>query len=189
MESSALITCPSCGHQKASGAFNNRSLRIHGPCRECRAEDNKKFKASKEGYFRHLIRNLANARKKARRTPHSTSLFVRDLVDIWDSQGGKCAITGIGMTHGPDTEVPGRSAVIDLIDPTKEISKSNVRLVCRKVKRMKGSDDVESFRTFCALVANLPDEFEFDTVDMEDDVEAGGASTRPRWADEVELPV
>eukprot|EP00899_Mesostigma_viride_P014809 jgi/Mesvir1/23329/Mv21025-RA.1 len=193
MESAALIACPSCGRQKAPEGFNNRSLRIHGPCRECRAEDNRKFKASKEGYFRHLIRNLASARKKARRSPQSASLFVRDLVDIWDAQGGKCAITGIGMTHGPDAEVPGRSAVIDLIDPGLAISKSNVRLVCRKVKRMKGSDDVESFRTFCALVAKVPEDndvdFEFDTADMTDDVEEGEASTRPRWADEEELPV
>eukprot|EP00899_Mesostigma_viride_P002138 jgi/Mesvir1/11925/Mv00262-RA.1 len=88
MESSALITCPSCGKQKAPEGFNNRSLRLHGPCRECRAEDNKKFKASKEGYFRHLIRNLATARKKsARKTSLSISLFVRDLVEIWEPKG------------------------------------------------------------------------------------------------------
>eukprot|EP00899_Mesostigma_viride_P028813 jgi/Mesvir1/9116/Mv21608-RA.1 len=197
MESSALITCPSCGKQKAPEGFNNRSLRLHGPCRECRAEDNKKFKASKEGYFRHLIRNLATARKKsARKTSLSISLFVRDLVEIWETQGGKCAITGINMTHGPDAEVPGRSAVIDVIDPSREISRSNVRLVCRKVKRMKGNDDVESFRNFCALVAKASDDaaldgtdFEFDTADMEDDVEEPGASTRQRWADEEEETV
>eukprot|EP00899_Mesostigma_viride_P024962 jgi/Mesvir1/5650/Mv15668-RA.1 len=96
--------CPSCSVRKPVAEFHPRSVRTGGPCRACRAEENRKFRASREGYFRHLVRNLSAATKKHRYKVQGprVQLYVRDLVKIWDKQDGRCALSGVKMSYDSD---------------------------------------------------------------------------------------
>eukprot|EP00899_Mesostigma_viride_P024965 jgi/Mesvir1/5653/Mv15671-RA.1 len=184
--------CPSCSVRKPVAEFHPRSVRTGGPCRACRAEENRKFRASREGYFRHLVRNLSAATKKHRYKVQGprVQLYVRDLVEIWDKQDGRCALSGVKMSYDSDMG-PALShalaAVIDVIRPGDDVVKDNVRLVCRRIKRMKGPDDPDSFRTFCAMVARKAGNAETDVAEEtsppDDVMKECDVVPRQSWAD------
>ena len=83
--------------------------------------------ASQEGFFKQLIRT------NSKRNGLTTEL----LIEIFERQQGRCAISGIEMT-----KVVGQGHVltnvsIDRIDSAKEYLPGNVQLVCHIVNLMK----------------------------------------------------
>eukprot|EP00899_Mesostigma_viride_P006025 jgi/Mesvir1/15423/Mv06607-RA.1 len=180
------LVCRLCGDSSAAKPLDWKSL-----CKACRKAEGKKFKASKEGYFRNQVHSLHKTNRRSGR--RQVSLTARDLAEIWDQQGGLCAITALEMTHAPDSGPgpAGRSATVDLIDPKAGVVKGNVRLVCRRVKRMKGNDDVDSFLDFCALIgdrsaAPSTSAVKADTADENDtnmSVDRVGSAAHTSWAD------
>eukprot|EP00899_Mesostigma_viride_P001755 jgi/Mesvir1/11580/Mv04342-RA.1 len=120
-----------------------------------------------------------------------------DLIQKWDDQNGKCAITGISMIHEYDKQ--GRrmpcSAAMDLIDPSLGFCAQNVRLVCSFVHDMKGSLPLTVFVEYCKLVTDnaaavkadaverhVSTETETDDVDEDDDLPV---AKEARWSDQV----
>eukprot|EP00899_Mesostigma_viride_P000406 jgi/Mesvir1/10366/Mv10566-RA.1 len=178
--------CRVCGVDTAAKPLDWKSL-----CKACRKAESKKFKASKEGYFRNHLHSLHKTSRRSGR--RKVSLTARELTEMWDRQGGLCAITALQMTHAPDSGSgpAGRSATVDLIDPKADVSKENVRLVCRRVKRMKGNEDLDSFVDFCAIVGERPvapasGAVQNDTTDGNDtimSVDRVGSSAHTSWAD------
>eukprot|EP00899_Mesostigma_viride_P001697 jgi/Mesvir1/11528/Mv16747-RA.1 len=50
-----------------------------------------------EGYFRHQLKSISNARGHGR--GKKVSLTVKELADMWKRQGGRCRLTGLAMSH------------------------------------------------------------------------------------------
>eukprot|EP00899_Mesostigma_viride_P021992 jgi/Mesvir1/29795/Mv19491-RA.1 len=99
------LVCRLCGDSSAAKPLDWKSL-----CKACRKAEGKKFKASKEGYFRNQVHSLHKTNRRSGR--RQVSLTARDLAEIWDQQGGLCAITALEMTHAPDSG-PGPRAIRD----------------------------------------------------------------------------
>lgn len=79
-----------------------------------------------------------------RRRPSENMVTVDDLMEMFEVQRGRCAVSGIGMTwaNGTGRRSP-TSMSLDRIDGNLGYEKSNVRLVCWQVNLFKNewSDD------------------------------------------------
>lgn len=87
----------------------------------------------------------------------SCSLTVRDLVNQWHRQRGKCAFTGIAMSH-TYIEVYGTrrmftNASVDRIDSQRGYLKDNIQLICQRINFMKANLPDPLFFWACARVA------------------------------------
>lgn len=91
---------------------------------------------------------LKNPDGRAKRTQtrpelHHFSLTAEFLHKLWDTQHGKCAITGMPMAHRFNDL---KSVSIDRIESDKGYVESNVQLVCRWVNLAKGRFSDEEIR-------------------------------------------
>jgi len=109
-------------------------------CANCRThERQKKESASYESYLNALFINAKSAVKRgARAQDHSWELVNADLPRMWELQKGRCAVSGVFLTHHKDGS--GRkdfNASIDRISNTKSYSFENVQLVAYRINLMK----------------------------------------------------
>eukprot|EP00899_Mesostigma_viride_P000498 jgi/Mesvir1/10449/Mv12080-RA.1 len=185
MENSAAATvCVKCQQPKAKGELDSRSRRYAGVCRACRRASVAEFRSTKMGYFRSQLDKIGRVPRRRDRIAATE----KDLCDIWDAQGGRCAITGREMKHeyNPDKERHADSAAIDLIDGMMGYAPSNIRLVCHFVHLMKGRMPLAAFVSACKEIteyragSRAPSSTEEDT-EMAD----GAAPQDTRWADMV----
>jgi hypothetical protein len=69
-------------------------------------------------------------------------ITTEDVIDMWEMQGGKCALSGVLMTHQRDGTYGDRkkkefNASIDRINPQGPYVRENVQLVAARVNTMK----------------------------------------------------
>ena len=133
----ALRMCPSCKkHLDASKFHGRRKL-----CKTCKNSARAKvLSASYEEY----LRNLYSQSKSANRPESGNSrdleweISADDLIALWEKQDGKCALSGVYLTHHKDGS--GRkeyNASIDRISPEKNYTPENIQLVCFRVNILK----------------------------------------------------
>jgi len=65
------------------------------------------------------------------------------LEQLWDQQGGKCALSGMQMVHEFNNLL---SASVDRIDPSKGHVKGNIQIVCQWVNLAKNSFTNSEFK-------------------------------------------
>lgn len=78
-----------------------------------------------------------NLRRALERRPTENPITVKQAVEIWKKQEGRCALSGVMMTWGKGAFYP-TSISLDRIDSTKGYTVDNVRLLCYAVNAMKG---------------------------------------------------
>ena len=131
--------CGNCKHQKPMDEFEvlngkwKRSI-----CKRCRtAEQNKNRSASPQAYLSHLCTQLKYTRNK-KNPEMEWAIDPGDLAKIWDEQQGRCAISGVHMTHVKDgTGVHDFNVSIDRINPELHYLPDNIQLVCLRINTMK----------------------------------------------------
>ena len=79
------------------------------------------------------------------------------LLDLWEKQDGKCAMTGVQMTHyqGVGHGVP-TNLTIDRIDSKVGYTLGNIRLVCKAANWMKNSMSDAELVEWATLILNGP---------------------------------
>jgi hypothetical protein len=106
-----------------------------------------------------FMRNLLVAtihRVRARARGAGVHLSVDELMEKWDAQQGRCALTGVPMSHTYSLAVPDRyerNASLDRIDARGDYTPDNTQLVCAIVNRMKWQTDQGEFEWWCRQVA------------------------------------
>ncbi len=128
--------CISCGVEKEVSEFPNE----RNVCRPCK-QMGKEHLAS-GSYKVYLTQLFINSRSKAsgpqREHIREFTLTKQDVIDLWDCQKGRCAISGVYLTHHKDgTGTKEFNASLDRITNTKGYTKNNVHLVCYRVNIMK----------------------------------------------------
>ena len=89
--------------------------------------------------------------KNARNRGHECDLDLAYLMGLWEGQGGKCALSGIGMNLSESTAKKNRSPIeasLDRVDSTKGYLKGNVQFVCYFInlgKSIFSNEEVTSF--------------------------------------------
>jgi hypothetical protein len=95
-----------------------------------------------EDQYEKLDGNLEGFLNKLRTSTHERKhLHLRDLVDLWNKQEGRCAITGIPMTYRAERgEFFPYNVSIDRVVPKWEggtYASENIQLVCKIANALK----------------------------------------------------
>lgn len=99
--------------------------------------------ASWEGFFKRLCS-----------TKERKCITVKFLLDLYDKQNGRCALSGVELTRIVGKGHVTTNASIDRIKPGKAYTKKNVRLVCSFVNSFRGDVDDKSFLWWCNKIVN-----------------------------------
>ncbi len=96
-----------------------------------------------------------NLRRALARRPTPNHVTVVELIRMWHTQNGLCAVSGLRMTWA-EGNFTATSMSIDRIDCDKGYTKDNVRLVCYQVNTFRGrwSDD-QMLAMARAIVGNM----------------------------------
>lgn len=175
--------CPRCQLHKPLDAFcNNRSKKDgkHQWCKPCvkdyyalKGYDGR-YRAQRLEYksrpeIKSREREQAMARKRAHprdslgralihalnRCPTVNPVTPDGLVEMWEAQNGRCAVTGIEMVWAQGRITP-YTVSIDKIDQTASYTKDNVRLICFCVNSFRGTmNDTQMLDVARLIVSGL----------------------------------
>ena len=123
------VNCCECKLVKPLTEFTNH---LRYGCRECRIKNRKQNYDTPRGHILKLKSSMKDSTKKRNKKRHShddSEFELQDMIDLFDSQNGLCAYSGIPMAFGSYNEKwwicsPER------IDTTKGYVKRNVCLIC-----------------------------------------------------------
>ena len=93
------------------------------------------------------LRSKAISRKKS-------CISIDDLVQLFNNQNGKCALTGWDMTMILGEGVVNTNASIDRIDSSKGYVVDNIQFVCRIANTAKSDLSQEDFINLCKTIIN-----------------------------------
>ena len=141
--------CTSCNKVKLLTQFEHfKEGQIRGVCQQCViAQRARKTSATPESYLRVLNTQLKSQRLKQGVEYELTN---EDVIDLWEMQDGKCALSGVLMTHQRDGTYGDRkkkefNASIDRINPQGPYVRENVQLLAARVNTMKHTLGEEMF--------------------------------------------
>lgn len=155
--------CKKCNSVKplsefySNGCFADGVIKYRSTCKECVKKKtnniypkirNKKiyfYNKSAKNYLAHLV-NHATKRKIG------SNIDTEFIVQLWEKQQGKCALTNIEMTRIYGEGRLNTNVSIDRIDSFKPYAKDNVQLVCLAVNIMKQQMSTEELAVWCERV-------------------------------------
>ena len=133
--------CTSCNKVKLLSQFEHfKEGFVRGVCQQCvTLQRSRKTSATPESYLRVLNGQLKSQRVKQ---GIEYALTTEDVIDMWEMQDGKCALSGMLMTHQRDGTYGDRkkkdfNASIDRVNPNGPYVRENVQLVAARVNTMK----------------------------------------------------
>ena len=148
-ESQGSRICTSCNKAKLLSQFETfKEGQVRGICQQCvTLQRARKTSATPESYLRVLNTQLKSQRLKQ---DIEYEITTEDVIDMWEMQDGKCALSGMLMTHQRDGTYGDRkpkefNASIDRINPQGPYVRENVQLVTARVNTMKHTLGEEMF--------------------------------------------
>ena len=133
--------CTSCNKVKLLSQFETfKAGQVRGICQQCvTLQRARKTSATPESYLRVLNVQLKSQRLKQ---DIEYGITTEDVIDMWEMQGGKCALSGMLMTHQRDGTYGDRkqkdfNASIDRVNPNGPYVRENVQLVSARINTMK----------------------------------------------------
>lgn len=154
--------CRPCGNWKPEEEFEKNKRCSNGRnsrCRQCATKKTNEYISRTLGAY---LKDLSNRNRATRRWRRSnrgkrhlwsdTCITPEYLRGLYDAQDGKCAITGIEMTHVRGVDDLSRNISIDRIDSSKGYVHGNVQLVCKIVNLMKHEQSLEELRFWCYAI-------------------------------------
>lgn len=134
---------------------NSKSHIRRSVCKYCALEAVRKCQTSFDGFIKHSI---ASAKKRARISGIEFALDFEMMKQIYDQQNGKCAITGMTLTHNTnESHITARThsnMSIDRIDSNKGYTEDNVQWVCVWVQISKSDWNQTDFEKWIIEAAS-----------------------------------
>jgi hypothetical protein len=164
-ESQGSRLCTSCNKVKLLSQFETfKDGFVRGLCQQCvTLQKAKKTSATPESYLQVLNTQLKSQRLKQ---GVQYDLTTEDVVDLWETQNGKCALSGVLMTHQRDGTYGDRkkkefNASIDRINPNGPYVRQNVQLVANRINTMKHTLSQDMFMWW---IKNIHEHFDSKTT-------------------------
>ena len=111
-----------------------------------RDRDRKYRELSVKTFLSHKFSQLKKERHRNKVDPkYQCEIVLEDLLNLWELQSGKCAITGKQMTHRKNSLY---GASVDRIDSSIGYVKGNIQLVCQAINFAKNKYTNEEFVHF-----------------------------------------
>ena len=128
--------CPSCKKTLDESEFSKGRV-ICGQCKTEKAISG--ISTSYETYLRNLYSKSKSNVKRGMRGPEVTfEIEPADVIALWEKQNGKCAISGVYLTHHLDGSGKKEyNASIDRISGDKGYTIHNIQLVAYRINIMK----------------------------------------------------
>ena len=146
--------CTKCNIDKPFGDFPFHKKTYDGFdswCKECRRAYRHECKQSLDSHFRARLSSIRDDRRKI-----YSDLTLEQLIELWNRQVGKCAISGVEMSYQRNKRQHNmRNCSIDRIDSSKGYTIDNVQLVCWIVNRMKGEQSTEELIKWCNHILKM----------------------------------
>jgi len=162
--------CSTCKEWKALAAFGPNKITASGlesRCKPCNTNRNQVARMASPRAALDCLCRTHKQRFGTRSSPRrlemtrNSSVTVDVLVDLWDRQGGRCAVTGRPMTYlkGNRTGL-STNVSLDRIDNSLGYDLGNIRLVCKAVNYMKNvMTDAEMLEWCRAIIHGLAPEY------------------------------
>lgn len=142
--------------QPIENFYNGTSQTTRRRCRKCQIKAVMEYTSTLEGYLKDL-RNGANRRSRERGA--ISEVTYEYLLDMWNKQDGRCAISGRKMTHmrgnKKDTCRSPFNASIDRIDSSKGYILSNVHLICCWLQSAKLDFNLNDVKSWIVETSNF----------------------------------
>jgi ribosomal protein S14 len=150
--------CSECGEPQnyLRKNYAEESLRLAKMCKKC---SNKMVNNTHRGWHRKIRISWYNKfRTSALLRNKDWYLDIDEVADMYDSQDGKCALSGCPVMFPIGGHPQDSDCSIDRIDSSKGYWKDNIQLVHKKVNMMKQHYSQEEFIQVCRNVtANTKD--------------------------------
>jgi hypothetical protein len=139
-----------------SGFYKNRGMRdgLTSMCIQCQK---RYVNARRIGIDAYLLKLLGCCRQRAAKKHIPFTLTIDDLSVLWQSQGGRCTLTGLAMTHRHSSATHREfytNASVDRIKGDAGYLPSNIRLVCNWANRARSGLTDGDFAYLCGLTKN-----------------------------------
>lgn len=130
-------------------------------CKDCESERHKEYRSTHSTdditiFFRDLA---TGCRGRAYRSDGKFGCTINkdDLIALYEKQNHKCALSGIEMTTIKGSGKFPSNASVDRIDPGKDYSLDNIRLVCNHVNMMRSNLSDEDLLYYCKAIIEYND--------------------------------
>ena len=130
-------------------------------CKDCESERHKEHRSTHSTdditiFFRDLA---TGCRGRAYRSDGKFGCTINkdDLIALYEKQNHKCALSGIEMTTIKGSGKFPSNASVDRIDPGKDYSLDNIRLVCNHVNMMRSNLSDEDLLYYCKAIIEYND--------------------------------
>lgn len=152
------LYCKTCKQYKSLSNFYENSSNIKcrnyysNECKDCESKRKKRSRiVSYDNNIEKFFTGLLNGCKgRARRSKNfNFDLTLEQVLDLYEKQNHKCALSGLEMTTIKGSGHLILNASIDRIDPGKDYSISNIRLICNHVNMMRSNLSDEELLMFC----------------------------------------
>lgn len=165
----SYITLNSLKDLSSLNVYLNASGKWCSNCSSCGIEQpyTRKEHAKQSAVGNWLCKSCANYKSKTRPSIHrgfklvefdkiqrsavsrglAFSVDIDDLIDLFESQNSKCALSGVELIREP------KNWSIDRINPKKDYHLDNVQFVHNSINFMKGAFNQEEFITACHYVS------------------------------------
>lgn len=145
--------CTCCGEEKPLDAyrFNERTGRYAVRCVECGDGDGPRSLNYAHRSIKNLLRKRIGTAKSTRRR-WQVKITIDELMEVYEAQAGRCAVTGVLLTH--EYETPYTNVSIDRIDCNGPYEVGNVRLICNVVNIMRGRLSDEELLRWCQAIVD-----------------------------------
>lgn len=156
---------------------------LRSTCKKCAIKRGGIIQSKFEPFIKSKLRDCKNRiKKKAKRNiiiPYEIDAeFIKEL---YEKQNGKCALTGIQLTHnalndrkdGDEHILNKYNLSIDQIEPSKGYIKDNVQLVCAIVNRIKFDLTTEKLLKLTTQIAEpkIPKKVDYENIMMSEEFE------------------
>lgn len=99
-----------------------------------------------------LYERFHGLKDRARKKDIQCNIDLQYLHELWNTQKGLCALSGIPMTYYFDSGRVPTNVSVDRINSNLGYIKGNLQLVCMAVNQMKSDLTIEQLKYFCKSI-------------------------------------
>lgn len=142
--------------------WKHSKLLQQGKCNACKSCSKKSY-LDEHGFipintvllhkYNQTYNGIKTRRNRGRRDPLTFNISVKDLFELYEKQGHKCALSGISIEPDISKTLNQQMMSIDRINSYKGYEPDNIQLVDKRINMMKGSLTDKEFIDLCVNVA------------------------------------
>lgn len=150
------LLCYSCKQYKPLDCFDKNidkwfRAEKDSRCKECKRNAYLRRKEKNRGskdLNRLLYERFHGLKDRARKKDIQCNIDLQYLHELWNTQKGLCALSGIPMTYYFDSGRVPTNVSVDRINSNLGYIKGNLQLVCMAVNQMKSDLTIEQLKYF-----------------------------------------